>query len=107
MRDGPYVMRNGKLVLKAHASPLIRSVEPRVYVIGDVMDAAKHPATGRMHDSKAKFRADTRAMGCIEVGTDPAARRDPGPRGRISGGFVDQASVAQDVKRAIQELRSR
>lgn len=104
MTRATFVMRNGRMVDKRHAAPRIQSTDPRVYVIGDVMDPMKHMGTGRMHDSKAKFRADTRAMGCVEVGNDAAARRDIGVHGRVK---VTQADVVQDVKRAIQELRSR
>lgn len=107
MRDGPYVFRDGRLVLKSQAAPRIKSTDPRVHVIGDVMEPARHPATGRIYDSKARFRADTRAMGCVEVGTDPAARRDVGVKGRWHDGWGNQGSVASDVKRAMQELRSR
>jgi len=107
MTRATYVMRDGKLVDKRHAAPLNPATDPRLYVIGDVMDTLQHPATGRYYDSKARFRADTRATGCIEVGNDPAIRRDPGVKGRMGQGWGDQASAAQDVKRAIQELRSR
>ncbi len=104
MARATFVMRNGKMVDKRHAAPLNVSTDSRLYVIGDVMDMLQHPATGRYYDSKARFRADTRAAGCIEVGNDPAIRRDVGAQGRVK---VTQADVAQDVKRAIQELRSR
>ena len=107
MPRATYVMRNGKMVDKRTAPPLVRATDPRLYVIGDVMDQLQHPVTGRIYDSKARFRADTKATGCVEVGTDPAARRDVGPRGRMTGGWGDQASAAADVKRALQELRSR
>ncbi len=106
-RRTTYVMRGGKIVDKATAPPLNISTDPRIYVIGDVMEPMRHQATGRMYDSKARFRADTRAAGCVEVGNDPAIRRDPGVKGRMTGGWGDQASAAADVKRAIQELRSR
>jgi hypothetical protein len=69
------------------------------YVISDTMEPLKHMGTGRMIDSKSKFRDDTRASGCVEVGTDPAAlRARPRPEPR---------DVHMDVKRALQELRSR
>lgn len=107
MARSTFVIRNGRMVDKRHAAPLNISTDPRVYVIGDVMAPAKHPGSGKVYDSKARFRADTRAMGFVEAGTDPAIRRDPGPRGRMTAGWGDQASAAADVKRAIQELNSR
>ena len=71
------------------------------YVISDTMDHIKHPGTGAMIDSKAKFREHTRASGCVEVGTDAAASR-PRPRFQVS-----ERDIVNDVKRSIAELNSR
>lgn len=100
MRD-TFVMRNGRLVSKRRAQPLVTSTDSRLHVISDTMKPARHMATGRVHDSKSRFRADTRAMGCEEVGNDPAITRER-PRPEPSMG-----EIAMDVKRAIQELNSR
>ena len=92
------VYRNGKLVDKNLAGPRHAS-NAAPAVISDTMQALRHMGTGRMLDSKSQFRADTRASGCVEVGTDPAAIRSaprPEPRG-----------VREDVQRALAELRSR
>ena len=94
----PLANENG--LVERHLAGPIES-KPALYVISDTMDAMKHPGTGRMLDSKAEFRRDTRASGCIEVGTDPAIRKEQ-PRHTVSTG-----EVAADVKRAIQELNSR
>lgn len=69
-----------------------------VYVISDTIDHMKHPGTGEMIDSKARFRQATRASGCVEVGTDPAALR-PRPKFEVS-----TQEVVNDVKRALAEL---
>ncbi len=90
------VYRNGKLVDKNIAGPRHAS-DPAAYVISDTMQALRHMGTGRMLDSKSAFRADTRASGCVEVGTDPAALR-AAPRPEPKG-------VHEDVQRAIAELR--
>ncbi len=74
---------------------------PGFYVVSDTMAPTRHMATGRMHDSKSEFRKDTRAAGCEEMGTDPAARRAK-PRYQVT-----QADVVPDVKRAIEQLKSR
>lgn len=92
----PQANENG-MVEKHLASP--PQTDPRIYVISDTMDPLKHPGTGMVLDSKAEFRRHTRASGCVEVGTDPAARR-PGPK-------IEPTGVEMDVKRAIQELSSR
>lgn len=92
-----YVIRDGVLIEK-HLAPPKYAADAAPYVISDVMDPLKHMATGRLHDSKAAFRADTRAAGCEEVGTDPAASRP---------GKIPEAPVSEyvdDVKRAIAEL---
>ncbi len=90
------VYRNGKLVDKNLAGPRHAS-DPAPSVISDTMQPLKHMATGRILDSKSQFRADTRASGTIEVGTDPAALR-AAPRPEPKG-------VRDDVQRAIAELR--
>jgi hypothetical protein len=49
-------------------------------VIADEMPATRHMADGNVYTSKRKFRAVTRAHGCVEVGNDPAMlRRKPKP----------------------------
>jgi hypothetical protein len=89
-------MANENGMVPAHLADPVKT-EPRVYVISDNMDALKHPATGRVIDSKAEFRRDTRAAGCVEVGTDPAAAR-PQPRHVPS-----EADIVVDIRRAIAE----
>ncbi len=74
-----------------------------MYVISDTMPPTKHMGTGKIHDSKAAFRADTRAVGCDEVGNDPAALRDNSQR-RTD---VPASDIVQDVKRSIAELNNR
>lgn len=94
-----YVMRNGKLVPKRLAAPRQAPSGKRVHVISDEMPPTKHMATGRIHTSKARFRADTRASGCVEVGNDPAISR-PRPRPQPHG-------VHESVRQALQMLNSR
>lgn len=98
-----FVMRGGRLVRKRMARPMPTATGHRVHVISDTMPPLKHMGTGRIHDSKAAFRADTRAMGCEEVGNDPAASRDIGLK-RVE---PSMSEIVQDVKRSLQELRSR
>jgi hypothetical protein len=92
------VYRNGKFVPK-HLAPPRHNASKAPNVISDSMDPLKHMGTGRILDSKSAFRADTKASGCVEVGTDPAALRDR-PR-------IEPRGVHEDVKRAVAELRSR
>jgi hypothetical protein len=94
-----YVMRKGRLVEKHLAEPLNVPFGRAASVISDVMAPVKHMGTGQVVDSKALFRAHTRASGCVEVGTDPAAAR-PG-RG------YEPPSMANVVQRAIAQLETR
>jgi hypothetical protein len=64
-----YVMRNGRLVDRNRAAPR-SSASGAAYVISDEMAETRHMADGRTYTSKAKFRAATRAHGCIEVGNE-------------------------------------
>lgn len=91
----PRANENG--MVPRHLAGPIES-KPALYVISDTMDHLKHPGTGMMIDSKAEFRRHTRASGCLEVGTDPAASRE---RTRVT---VTEAEIVQDVRRAIAEL---
>jgi hypothetical protein len=80
-----------------------RSALGRPYVIGDGCEI-KSMANGEMYTSKAKYRADLRAMGFTEVGNDRSfqpenvQRRDP---------TADLPPAELDVKRAIEEVSSR
>jgi hypothetical protein len=70
-----YVYRNGRLVDKSQAYD-----EPKLWktgIISDIMEPTKHMASGRVIDSKARFRAETKATGCIEIGDQPIRPRIP------------------------------
>lgn len=67
-----FVMRKGKLVNKASKKG---SKVP--YVISDEMAETRHMATGEYMTSKSKFRAATKASGCIEVGNETATLLKP------------------------------
>jgi len=55
-----------------------RSVFGTPMVITDEIPATRHMADGNYYTSKRKFRAVTKAHGCVEVGNDPAMfRRQP------------------------------
>lgn len=75
--------------------------DPRFYVISDNMDATRHMATGRMHTSKSEFRKDTKASGCVEIGTDTSFLQ---PRQQIK---LDRRKRRDDIRRVFYELRNR
>jgi hypothetical protein len=96
-----YVMRNGRLIDKRLAGPMQIASSGGPNIISDIMAPLKHPGTGAVIDSKARFRQHTRAAGCVEVGTDPAAMRER-PRHTVS-----EVEIVNEVRQAIAELRSR
>lgn len=67
-------------------------------VISDAMDPIKHMGTGQLIDSKAKFRTDTRASGCVEIGNETIKPRQP-----IK---LDRRERREAIGRAIYHLRN-
>lgn len=78
---GTFVIRDGKIVPKDEAGPRIElgpmSDLPCPMVMGDTMEPTQHMCDGQTYTSKSRFRAVTKAHGCIEVGNDPARFRRP------------------------------
>lgn len=95
-----YVMRNGELIEKEFAEPKDFDVSAPNH-IRDSMDGLWHPATGRIIDSKSKFRQETKAAGCVEVGN----QKDYGKR-RLFKPTLDKRQRIDDIKRTIYELRN-
>lgn len=69
-----------------------------VGVISDVMPAAKHHGTGEILDSKSKFRAATKASGCVEIGNEAIK-----PRAPIA---LSRGKRRDDIRKAIYDLRN-
>ncbi len=89
-----YVYRNGKVVER-------KGYENRPWTVGvisDTMEPLKHMASGNVIDSKSRFRAETKATGCIEIGSEPIR-----PRAKIK---LDRAQRRQDIARAVYNLRN-
>lgn len=89
-----YVYRNGKLVEKSKAARW-----GGLFVISDTMDAMRNHADGKIYDSKAKFRAVTKAAGCIEIGNEKIPERKPVK--------LDRYQRREQIRQAIYELRNR
>src|SRR3954466_378846 len=94
-----FVYRNGKVVDKRLVQPQYEA-GPAPNVISDTMSELRHMSTGKYHTSKAAFRADTRASGCIEVGNDSVMTR---PRKNIP---LDRRERVDAIKRTIYELKN-
>lgn len=91
-----YVWRDGRWVDRAELAP--RGSQGGIHqapaVIRDGLNDLRHPATGEIVDSKARFRRITRDSGCEEVGT---SEMKPGAPPRISAN--------DDVGRAIRMVK--
>lgn len=83
-----YIWHEGQWCEAVRAPP-----RKRLAIITDGMGPLMHPVTGKVMDSKAAFRAATRAAGYEEVGNEIAAHLAP-PR-------AAPGDVKADVKRAI------
>lgn len=94
-----YVMRNGKIVERGSTDDTGYSAPWVTAVISDTMDQVKHHGSGRIFDSKSRFRAETRAMGMVEIGNEKIKPRQPVK--------LDKRQRREDIKRAIYELRNR
>ena len=68
------------------------------YVISDIMDPMRHHGTGAIIDSKSKFRANTKASGCVELGNETIRQRKWIP--------LDRRQRREDIKRTIYNLRN-
>ncbi len=91
-----YVYRRGKLVNKSQAYN--ESKLWKTGIISDIMEPTKHMASGRMIDSKAKFRAETKATCCIEIGSEPIRPRQPVR--------LDKAQRKDAIRKSIYMLRN-
>ena len=67
-----FVYRDGKVVPKADEPPRVG-----VHVISDSIAALRHPITQELTESKSRFRAITKAHGCVEVGNEKFPERKP------------------------------
>lgn len=95
-----YVWRDGELYEKHLAPPKYEIDSKAPNVISDTMPMLRHMGTGRYFDSKAAFRAETRAAGLVEVGNDPSLTR---PRKPVP---LSRERRREDIKRTIYELRN-
>jgi hypothetical protein len=64
---------NGKTVFLPDEGQMRRLKDPTFHFIPDDMPPTLHPCNKKFYTSKAKFRAETRAHGKIEVGNEKEA----------------------------------
>lgn len=73
-------------------------------VRSDTIDAVRSMADGKMYDSKSELRADYKARGLIEVGTDVSAAMQHAEI-RPERPKVTKADIAQAVNKVRQGYR--
>ena len=66
-----------------------------LYVIGDTLPDLVHPANGKRYDSKSRFRAETKARGLVEFGTETQKRVE-----------TPMSPLKPAIKTAIEQLRA-
>lgn len=71
---------------------------PAPNVISDNIDPIKNHATGRIHTSKRGMSKDTRAAGCIELGTETIKPRQPV--------VLDRGQRRDAIRRVLWEARN-
>lgn len=69
--------------------------------ISDTMEPTRHMANGKYYTSKKKFRDETKARGCIEIGNETATVLKPRKRKELS-----KEQRKNDIRRAIYELKN-
>ena len=100
--DHPEASENGFIPSEVyHAWKNEHFTDSGIHVISDIMDDTRHMADGKFYNSKAKFRAVTKAHGCIEVGND--ASLAPRPRPQVQ---LDRRERRNDIAKAIWELKN-
>jgi hypothetical protein len=68
----------------------------------DTMPETRHMCNGKYYTSKKKFRDETRAHGCIEVGNETKTLTKPRKPIELS-----RKGRREDIKKAMYELRNR
>lgn len=96
-----YVIRNGQLIDRNEAPPLVQIFGLGPAVISDTMSETRHMANGRYYTSKTEFRKATKAAGCVELGNDSSLLK---PRKPVP---LDRRKRRDDIKRTIHELKNR
>src|SRR5690606_19832485 len=72
------------------------------HYISDEMQPTMHMCNGKYYTSKKKFRDETRARGCIEVGNDTAPLLKP--RKPI---LPDKRERIEQIKQVVKELKDK
>ena len=92
--NNPEANSNG--MVPADLAPMEINAAP--YIISDTMQPLRHMGTGNVIDSKAKFRAETKASSCVELGNEPIKSRQPVR--------LDKRQRRDEIRRVVHNLRN-
>ena len=71
-----------------------------VYYNPDSMEPTRHMASGKYFTSKKKFRDETRAYGCVEVGNETKTMLKPRKPPKL-----DKKKLRDDIRKSINDLK--
>jgi hypothetical protein len=101
---GTFVYRDGELVPKHLASPLVprgaRSDLAAPHLISDATDAFQSMADGQLYDSKSAYRASLKPHGMREIGNDVEAHLKD-----VEASNPQKPKAHADVIKAYQKVR--
>lgn len=72
-----------------------------LYYNSDSMEPTRHMCSGKYFTSKKKYRDETRAYGCIEVGNETKSLVKPKRKAEL-----DRRKRRNDIKKAIYDLKN-
>lgn len=109
MPDHPRANQNGFVEKSEAYEWLYASKEDKGMMVGnrrvtirfnsDTMEPLQHMCSGKMISSKKKFRDETKAYGCVEVGNEIKVK----PRKPIK---LDRRQRREDIKKSIHQLKN-
>lgn len=88
-----FAYRGGKFV--EITKDEVKPIAPYVYT--DTMDATEHPCDGNVYESKSRFRAVTKAHGCMEIGNDLLSEH---PKERVNN--ITDKHIAEALNHALE-----
>lgn len=84
---------------KDHLRMTVGNRKVHLNYISDQMEPTRHMASGKYFTSKKKFRDETKAYGCVEIGNETKYlnKRKPAK--------LDRKKRREDIKKAINDLK--
>ena len=88
-----------KYLTEEDKGAIIGNQRVNINFISDSMEPTWHPVDNRYYTSKKKFRNETKARGCVEIGNDIKVK----PRKPVK---LDRKQRREDIKKAIYDIRN-